>query len=70
MPIIYLRHPTHGEKVAIAEDEAVHDEEHGWVRFTHDEVTNEQPSDNVMSRRRGRSRQVTNDDDNSSGHHL
>jgi hypothetical protein len=31
---IYLRHPKHGTKVAIAEAEAVADERNGWVRYT------------------------------------
>lgn len=30
--VIYLRHPAHGTKVAIAEDEAAADEKNGWVR--------------------------------------
>jgi hypothetical protein len=58
MPIIYLRHPVHGEKVAIAEEEAIADEENGWVRFTHGEVTAE-PSNAIVSRRRLK---VENDD--------
>lgn len=33
MPVIYLRHPVHGEKVACCEPEAVSDEKNGWVRF-------------------------------------
>ena len=31
---IYLRHPTHGDKVAVAESEALYDEKNGWVRYT------------------------------------
>lgn len=31
--VIYLRHPTHGTKVACSEHEAVYDEKHGWERF-------------------------------------
>lgn len=34
MPIIYLRHPVHGEKVAIADLEAEYDEQNGWTRYT------------------------------------
>lgn len=30
---IYLKHPRHGTKVAIAEAEALCDEKNGWVRF-------------------------------------
>jgi hypothetical protein len=33
---IYLRHPEHGTKVAIMEQEAENDEQNGWVRYTHD----------------------------------
>jgi hypothetical protein len=32
--VIYLRHPVHGTKVAVAEVEALADEKHGWVRYT------------------------------------
>ena len=33
MPNIYLRHPNHGEKVAISWLEAREDMEHGWEEF-------------------------------------
>ena len=33
MPIIYLKHPIHGSKVATMEAEAEHDESHGWERY-------------------------------------
>lgn len=36
MPLIYLRHPVHGTKVAIMEQEAKYDQQNGWVRYTHD----------------------------------
>jgi hypothetical protein len=32
MPI-YLRHPTHGTKVASIDMEAQYDEQNGWTRF-------------------------------------
>ena len=32
--VIYLKHPTHGTKVACAEAEAVYDESLGWTRYT------------------------------------
>ena len=32
--VIYLKHPVHGTKVAIAELEAEQDEKNGWVRYT------------------------------------
>ena len=59
---IYLRHPVHGHKVAIAEEEAVGDEENGWERFDPEEVTDASVSDNVLSRRRRRSSKVDDDD--------
>lgn len=33
MPIIYMKHPIHGAKVATMEAEAEHDETHGWERY-------------------------------------
>jgi len=33
MPNIFLRHPKHGEKVAISVLEAREDMEHGWEEF-------------------------------------
>ena len=33
MPIIYMKHPIHGSKVATMEAEAEHDESHGWERY-------------------------------------
>lgn len=32
MPVIYMQHPIHGNKVATMEEEAAADEENGWVR--------------------------------------
>ena len=32
--VIYLKHPVHGTKVAIADLEAEQDEKNGWVRYT------------------------------------
>ncbi len=31
---IYLEHPRHGQKVAISEQEAIHDERSGWTRYS------------------------------------
>jgi len=33
MPIIYLKHPIHGTKVATMEAEAEYDESNGWKRY-------------------------------------
>lgn len=34
MSVIYMEHPVHGRKVAIAEEEATFDEKNGWIRYT------------------------------------
>jgi len=34
MAVIYLKHPTHGHKVACSDIEADYDENHGWERYT------------------------------------
>ena len=39
MPIIYLQHPEHGEKIANMEQEAENDEQNGWTRYTVDTPT-------------------------------
>lgn len=39
MPLIYLQHPQHGQKVATMEQEAENDEQNGWVRYTLDTPT-------------------------------
>ena len=57
MPVIYLRHPLHGAKVATMELEALYDEQHGWQRYTPGEP---EPQDdepvvapvNILGRRR------------------
>lgn len=58
MPIIYMTHPVHGAKVAIMEEEAVYDEQHGWTRYNPDtpsEVVEEAAPVNALEvRRRGR----------------
>lgn len=58
MPVIYLKHPVHGSKVATIDMEADYDEQHGWVRYnpetpsTAEEVAPE--SDEAPVARRGR----------------
>ena len=42
MPIIYLKHPIHGAKVATMEMEAEYDEQNGWIRYNPDEVVAEE----------------------------
>ena len=31
--VIYLKHPVHGTKIAISEEEALYDEKFGWTRY-------------------------------------
>jgi hypothetical protein len=50
MPLIYLKHPRHGEKIATLELEAEHDEKHGWERYTPGEES--QPVNELRPRRR------------------
>ena len=53
MPIIYLNHPDHGDKIATMEQEAEFDEQNGWTRYTTDtptpvvEVVEEQVEESV-----------------------
>ena len=51
MPIIYLRHPRHGEKDAISDLEAEYDEQNGWSRYTPGESQSE-PVNELRPRRR------------------
>ena len=51
--VIYMRHPVHGKKVAIAEAEAVYDEKNGWERFELGDPENEV---NELAKPRGRPR--------------
>jgi hypothetical protein len=39
MPLIYLEHPDHGNKIATMEQEAEFDEQNGWTRYTIDTPT-------------------------------
>jgi hypothetical protein len=47
MPIIYLKHPTHGTKIANMELEAEFDEKNGWIRYTDDTPSEEVIADPV-----------------------
>ena len=67
MAVIYLRHPIHGAKVATMDLEAEYDEQNGWERF---EPGQDTQTENVFQRRRGRLRQVKNDDGYSAGNNL
>ena len=54
MPVIYLRHPKHGAKVATMEMEAQNDELRGWERYTPGQES--EPAELNQIRRRGRPR--------------
>jgi hypothetical protein len=65
MPNIYLKHPIHGAKVAIAQEEARADMRNGWVEFDPTVVTpapaaveaaQEAPVVNALPLKRGRAR--------------
>ena len=64
MPIIYLKHPIHGAKVATMEMEAEYDEQNGWVRYNLDEPAQEaelpaflqEPVNELTAPRKGRPR--------------
>jgi hypothetical protein len=59
MALIYLKHDTHGEKIATLELEAEHDEKHGWVRYTPGEsALSDQPVNELRPRRRRESSNV------------
>ena len=57
MSVIYLRHPTHGTKVATSSLEAEYDEGNGWERYTLDtpsETVEEAAPVNVLEVKRRR----------------
>jgi hypothetical protein len=50
---IYLKHPQHGQKVAISDLEADEDVKNGWSRYTLDEpATNAAPVNELKRRRK------------------
>ena len=56
--VIYMRHPIHGSKVAIAEAEAVYDETNGWERYDVGVLLRPSPPESVneLAKPRGRPR--------------
>lgn len=54
MAVIYLKHRQHGAKVAISEQEAQQDEQHGWVRFDPDSVDSDEAGNSLETGRRRR----------------
>jgi hypothetical protein len=70
MSLIYLRHSTHGCKIATLEDEAIYDESNGWVRYDprRPVPAGDAPPNGMTTRRRGRApvqQEPTPDDDGS-----
>jgi hypothetical protein len=65
MAVIYLRHPTHGAKVAISDMEADHDRENGWEVYDPDSLSVDlasdelEPVNELQPRRRSRRIQET-----------
>ena len=49
---IYLKHPKHGNKVAISDLEADEDVRNGWTRYTLDAPAQEAAPVNELKRRR------------------
>ena len=49
---IYLKHPTHGQKVATSNLEAEYDEKSGWVRYTLDKPEEVEPVNELKRRRK------------------
>ena len=62
MAVIYLVHPVHGAKVAISNEEAIYDEDFGWVRYDVDAGVVSAPTNQLASRPRGRPRRIPQED--------
>ena len=58
MPIIYLKHPQHGTKIANMEMEADFDERNGWVRYTPDTPSDSEEAVNTLVVKRKYTRKV------------
>jgi len=58
VPIIYMKHPDHGEKIATLELEAEYDEKNGWARYTPGEEPAPEPVNELRPRRRRESANV------------
>jgi hypothetical protein len=54
--VIYMRHPIHGSKVAIAEAEAAYDEKNGWERYDAGALLTPCKPVNELAKPRGRPR--------------
>jgi hypothetical protein len=61
MPVIYMKHPIHGAKIATMEMEAVYDERNGWERYDPSDVAVEPVFPvNALTERTRRRREVAN----------
>lgn len=62
MAIIYMKHPVHGEKVAVLEQEAEYDEREGWTRYTPgvEDDPDDEPTQPVNALGRRRRKEVHN----------
>jgi len=58
MPIIYLKHPQHGTKIATMEMEADFDERNGWVRYNPDTPSDSEEAVNTLVVKRKYTRKV------------
>lgn len=61
MAVIYLKHPVHGAKVAISDQEAIYDAMHGWMRYDPEAAVkapadDAEPVNELAARPRGRPR--------------
>jgi hypothetical protein len=54
MPVIYMKHPIHGTKVATMDLEAEEDERNGWERYTPGEESPQVAVNELTARRRRR----------------
>lgn len=55
MAVIYLRHPTHGAKVATSDMEVEHDKDNGWEVYDPNDLEDElEPVNELQPRRRSR----------------
>ena len=64
MPLIYLKHPVHGRKIATLDLEAEYDEQNGWERYTPGQELSDddpEPTVNVLASRGRRRREFANE---------
>ena len=66
MPLIYLKHPVHGRKIATLDLEAEYDEQNGWERYTPGQEASADPAPeiNALTARPRRRREHADADHN------